>query len=42
MAPVLYSIFVLDLNILTWDTKQDEAGAEAKPAGTSVKPATAG
>ena len=36
MVPVLYSIFVLDLKILTWDEKKNEEPAAAAPAGPVV------
>ena len=43
MVPVLYSIFVLDLKILTWDTKEErQEGAVAALPGTSAAPATSG
>ncbi len=32
MVPVLYSIFVLDLKILTWDEKKDPSRSSAPPA----------
>ena len=31
LVPVLYSIFVLDLKIITWETKQPAAESEARP-----------
>ncbi len=43
MVPVFYSIFVLDLKVLTWDAKQqrrEEAGALAP--GSAAAPATSG
>jgi hypothetical protein len=41
MVPVLYSIFVLDLKILTWDAKEEAAGAEERqaPSGSDSLPA---
>lgn len=43
MVPVLYSIFVLDLKILIWDTKEErQKGAVAALPGTSAAPATSG
>lgn len=43
MVPVLYSIFVLDLKILTWDAREErqESVAAALP-GPSAAPATSG
>jgi len=42
MVPVLYSIFVLDLKILTWDAKEEhQQGAAALP-GASTASATSG
>jgi multidrug efflux pump subunit AcrB len=43
MVPVLYSIFVLDLKILTWDAKEErqESVAAGLP-GPSAAPATSG
>ena len=32
LVPVLYSIFVLDLKIIRWETKQPPAETEARPA----------
>jgi len=32
LVPVLYSIFVLDLKIIRWETKQPAAETEARPA----------
>ena len=31
LVPVLYSIFVLDLKIIRWETKQPAAESEARP-----------
>ncbi len=43
MVPVLYSIFVLDLKILTWDAKEEKRGdAVVLPPGSSAAPATSG
>jgi multidrug efflux pump subunit AcrB len=44
MVPVLYSIFVLDLKILTWDEKEQkrEAAAAGLPCRSSAAPATSG
>ena len=43
MVPVLYSIFVLDLKILTWDAKEEKPGeAVGLPSGSSTAPATSG
>ena len=43
MVPVLYSIFVLDLKILTWDMKEERpASAVAVAPGSSAAPATSG
>jgi multidrug efflux pump subunit AcrB len=43
MVPVLYSIFVLDLKILSWDAKQEQPeGASAALPGSSAAPATSG
>ncbi|HLI63826.1 MAG TPA: efflux RND transporter permease subunit [Terriglobales bacterium] len=41
MVPVLYSILVLDLKILTWDTKQETALEIEPPQATPVRPAPA-
>jgi hypothetical protein len=32
LVPVLFSIFVLDLKIIRWETKQPPAETEARPA----------
>src|SRR5664280_1016730 len=43
MVPVFYSIFVLDLKILSWETKQDISGsAMPVPANPSTATATSG
>jgi multidrug efflux pump subunit AcrB len=43
MVPVLYSIFVLDLKILTWDAKEEhQESAVAAMPGPSAAPATSG
>ncbi len=43
MVPVFYSIFVLDLKILTWETKQDIPGSGMPvPANPSTATATTG
>ena len=31
LVPVLYSIFVLDLKIISWETKPPAAESEARP-----------
>jgi len=41
MVPVLYSIFVLDLKILTWDVKATETAQETHPGAASA-PAVVG
>ena len=43
MVPVLYSIFVLDLEILSWETKEENAedGVAVAPRA-STAPATSG
>jgi len=43
MVPVLYSIFVLDLKILSWDAKEQkpEGVVELGP-GPTAAPATSG
>jgi hypothetical protein len=41
MVPVLYSIFVLDLKILTWDAKEKVVDAEKHTAASASAPATA-
>jgi hypothetical protein len=43
MVPVFYSIFVLDLKILSWETKQDISGSDMPvPANPSTATATSG
>jgi multidrug efflux pump subunit AcrB len=43
MVPVLYSIFVLDLKILTWDEKEEKReDAAVMPSRSSAAPATSG
>ncbi len=43
MVPVFYSIFVLDLKILTWDEKEEKReGAAVVPPRSSTAPATSG
>ena len=43
MVPVFYSIFVLDLKVLSWETKQDISGsAMPVPANPSTATATSG
>ena len=43
MVPVLYSIFVLDLKILTWDEKEEKReGGVVVPPRSSAAPATSG
>ena len=43
LVPVLYSIFVLDLKILTWDEKVEKReGAAVVPSPSSAAPATSG
>ena len=43
MVPVLYSIFVLDLKILSWEAEKEESQTVADVApGTSTAPATFG
>ncbi len=43
MVPVFYSIFVLDLKILTWDSKQEVLGSTVPvPANPSTATATSG
>ena len=37
LVPVLYSIFVLDLKIIRWETKQPPAETEARPAPEMVR-----
>jgi hypothetical protein len=38
LVPVLYSIFVLDLKIIRWDSKEaSEAASEAVEAGTTAE-----
>ncbi len=41
MVPVLYSIFVLDLKILTWDEKEKRTDSEAQPAASGAATAPA-
>jgi hypothetical protein len=36
MVPVLYSIFVLDLKILTWDAKEQATPADDTTAASST------
>jgi hypothetical protein len=36
LVPVLYSIFVLDLKIIRWDTKESTAAAEAQISPETV------
>jgi len=36
LVPVLYSIFVLDLKIILWETKQTPAGIEARTTAKTV------
>jgi multidrug efflux pump len=40
LVPVLYSIFVLDLKIIRWETKQPAAEAEVRPAPEMVSDAS--
>ncbi len=43
MVPVLYSIFVLDLKVLTWDDRETKLDGSVSPAvGPSAAPATSG
>ena len=42
MVPVLYSIFVLDLKILTWDEKEERREQAVSMARPSAAPATSG
>jgi multidrug efflux pump subunit AcrB len=42
MVPVLYSIFVLDLKILTWDEKEEKPEQAVSLARPSAAPATSG
>lgn len=42
MVPVLYSIFVLDLKILTWDEKEEKREQAVSLARPSAAPATSG
>ena len=41
MVPVLYSIFVLDLKILTWDEKAKTVDTEKRSATSPATPAPA-